>query len=200
MSDEPRAGDATRVLATKLEDDFISPLTAIRGALEILRDYPDLDAAEREKFVSSALAECARIARGIDDLGASVYAGERRDAGEAVAAAGQEDERIILRPDTEILELDFHGIDFDSARSVDEMFDRVEARIADSGRRWWVLVNYTDCHVFPEAWIAFANRGKKIRVQHGYGTIRYDAKRAGGLPDRDGALAEIEAARQAMRR
>ena len=80
------------------------------------------------------------------------------------------------------------------------MFDRVEARIADSGRRWWVLVNYTDCHVFPEAWIAFANRGKKIRVTHGYGTIRYDANREGGMPDRDGALAEIEAAKQAMRR
>ena len=198
MSDAERESDSTRVLATKLEDDFISPLTAIRGALEIMRDYPDLDQAEREKFVASALAECARIARGINDLSASVYAEER--GGTDADPAVYEFDRVTLWPKEEILELDFAGINFESAAAVDEMFDRIEARIADSDRRWWVLVNYTDCHVFPEAWIAFANRGKKIRVMHGYGTIRYDANREGGMPDRDGALAEIEAAKQAMRR
>ena len=35
-------------LSTILEEDFIAPLTAVRGALEILRDRPDLEPSFRD--------------------------------------------------------------------------------------------------------------------------------------------------------
>lgn len=192
MADQTREAASTSTLSTKLEEDFIAPLTAIRGALEILRDFGDLDAAERRRFVETALSECARIEQGVRELGVSVY-------GAAREAPQPADDRVALLPDGDIAELDFAGLDFDSAEAVDEVFDRIERRIAETGQRWWFLVNYTDCHVFPEAWIAFAHRGKKVRVEWGYGTIRYAEDGAGGLPDRAGALAQIDAARAAMR-
>ena len=194
MSNGPQEGDITSVLSTKLEEDFILPLTAVRGALEILRDYPDIAEDDRQKFVTSALDECARIERGIADLGAAVYAGQR-----AGQEAPDDDGRVAFRPDAEIAELDFAGLDFDSAATVNRVFDAVEERVAQTGRRWWFLVDYTGCHVFPEAWIAFAHRGKKVRVEYGYGTIRFDARGEGGLPDRDGALAQIADAKRVMR-
>ena len=75
MSDDSK--DQTQTLNTKVEDAFISPLTAIRGALEILRDFPDMTDAERDGFLNAALDECARLESGIDHLSASVYATER---------------------------------------------------------------------------------------------------------------------------
>lgn len=192
MSDDQLDPGSTSTLSTKLEEDFIGPLTAIRGALEILRDYPDLADDERTRFVTSALAECARIERGITDLGAAVYGASRQEP------AARED-RITLDEEAEIAELDFAGLDFDSAGTVNRVFDAIEARVTQTRRRWWFLVNYTGCHVFPEAWIAFAHRGKKVRVEYGYGTIRYDASGDGGLPDRAGALAQIAEAKRAMR-
>ena len=160
MSDDPQDTGSISILSTQLEEDFIAPLTAIRGALEILRDYPDIDPQERTRFVAGALTECARIERGIAHLGAAVYT-PGRDA----AATPADEERVALDAGDEIAELDFAGLTFDSAKTVDRIFDTIEEAVVASNRRWWFLVNYTDCHVFPEAWIAFAHRGKKIRVR-----------------------------------
>ncbi len=178
---------AVTVLPTKLEEDFIAPVTAIRGALEILRDFPDLSKAERQTFVSAALAECSRIEHGLNDLSAAVYSGER--------PAPSEEHRVALDPAAGIAELDFADLTFDSAERVNAIFDRIETQIAASERRWWFLVDFTGCHVFPEAWIAFAHRGKKLRVEWGFGTIRFNVDGAGGLPGRGDALAEITAAK-----
>ncbi|ANK83095.1 MAG: hypothetical protein TEF_21555 [Rhizobiales bacterium NRL2] len=54
--------------AASLEDDFVTPLTTIRGLLEILRDCPDLPPSERRRFVDMALTDCARLDRGIERL------------------------------------------------------------------------------------------------------------------------------------
>ena len=54
--------------AVDLEDDFVSPLTAIQGLLEVLRDCPDLTPAERRRFADIALSDCARLEHGIDLL------------------------------------------------------------------------------------------------------------------------------------
>ena len=60
----------------KLKDDFMAtvsheirtPLTSIRSFSEILRDNPDLDAAERKEFVSIIVAESERLSRLINDI------------------------------------------------------------------------------------------------------------------------------------
>ncbi len=62
--DRERAGSD----ASYLEDDFVTPLTTIRGLLEILRDCPDLPQAERRRFIDMALTDCARLDRGIERL------------------------------------------------------------------------------------------------------------------------------------
>ena len=195
MSQDPQDTGSTSILSTQLEEDFIAPLTAIRGTLEILRDYADISHEDRARFVAGALDECARIERGIADLGAAVYA-PGRETPAAPAPGG----RVTLDPAAEIAELDFAGITFDSAETVNRVFDAIEETVVASNRRWWFLVDYTGCHVFPEAWIAFAHRGKKVRVEWGYGTIRFDSAGEAGLPDRDGALAQIADAKAAMRR
>lgn len=63
---EPERAGKTR--DTSLEDDFVTPLTTIRGLLEILRDCPDLPTAQRQHFIDMALADCARLDRGIERL------------------------------------------------------------------------------------------------------------------------------------
>ena len=184
---------AISTLPTKLEEDFIAPLTAIRGALEILRDFPDLSADEAQAFVTSALQECARIEYGLRDLSASVYA--TSEPGDKTTSAG----RTAMDKTTGIAELDFTDLTFDTPQTVTYVFDEILAQIEPTGRRWWFLVNFTGTHIFPEAWIAFAHRGKEIRVKYGYGTIRFAADGAGGLPDRDGALDQIAQAKRDMR-
>ncbi len=52
-----RTDDALSLIADRLQ----SPLTAIRCSAEILRDNPDIDAAERSRFLANLLAEEARL-------------------------------------------------------------------------------------------------------------------------------------------
>ena len=58
MAEERPSPSPTLALSTAVEEDFVSPLTSLRGALEILRDYPDLAEVERSQFVSLALEGC----------------------------------------------------------------------------------------------------------------------------------------------
>lgn len=194
MSDELHDDHGLSTLPTKLEEEFIAPLTAIRGMLEILRDYPDIEPAEHAKFIASALDECTRIEHGVRDLGVAIYGTARPAQPEGKAG------RIHLDAANDLAELDFAGLDFDRPQTVNRVFDEIRDQLAASGQRWWLLVNFTDCHVFPEAWIAFAHRGKEIRVKYGYGTIRFATEGQGGLPDRASALAQIDEARRSMPR
>jgi len=60
----------------KLKDDFVShvshelrtPLTSIRSFSEILRDYPQLDAATRSKYLSVIIQEAERLTRLINQV------------------------------------------------------------------------------------------------------------------------------------
>jgi hypothetical protein len=197
-------------LSTKLEEDFISPLTAIRGALEIMNDFPDLPGEQRLRFVRQALSECKRLEMGVNDLAVSVYAAGRRDKGPASPKAGAYADRIQTFSDQEIMELDFSDLAFVSAQMVDEVFDAIDAAIRQSGRAWWLLVNFKRCVIWPEAWVAYAHRTKKVAVNHALGSVRYaeldpkqdghaaapeTAERSDILPSRDAALAQIDAMR-----
>ena len=60
----------------KMKDDFVAtvshevrtPLTSIRSFSEILRDNPDLDAEQRQEFVSIIVKESERLSRLINDI------------------------------------------------------------------------------------------------------------------------------------
>jgi len=74
------------------------------------------------------------------------------------------DLRITFLPDLEVMEVDFSDITLESSAQVHEVYDLLDARILATRRKWFFLVNYRDCHIYPEAWIAFANRGKKLNL------------------------------------
>jgi signal transduction histidine kinase len=69
------ANDRLREL-DRMKDDFVStvthelrtPLTSIRAFSEILLDNPDLDAAERQRFLEIVAAETARLTRLINQV------------------------------------------------------------------------------------------------------------------------------------
>ena len=182
MTDESPQDVDTVALSTKVEEAFVSPLTAVRGMLEILRDYPDLDADKRQHFIKSALIECTRLERGVEDLAEAVYAAARHptavteDAKTRVGVAGEFSQRIKIDKSLETFEIDLSDHVFQSSEDVNRFFDYVDQEIEKTGRQWYFLVDHTRCSIWPEAWVAFAHRGKKIAVNHAHGTIRVDAE------------------------
>lgn len=83
--------------------------------------------------------------------------------------------RIIFHPAVETFECDFSGMRFMSATEVDAFYDKVDRRISATERRWYFLVNYTNCDIAPEAWDRFAERGKHTNIQYSLGTVRISA-------------------------
>jgi len=188
----------TTTLSTKLEENFVSPLTAVRGSLEILRDFPDLEARERRRFVESALQECARLERGVQELAAAVYAAARAQVAgpeqSASVAAGANTDRLRIDEAAGVVEIDFSDFEFSKSSIVNAFFDVIECLVRPTGRRWYFMTNFRDCRVWPEAWVAFAHRGRKVAVNLALGTVRYAEGGPGDpgiFPSREAALAEI---------
>ena len=73
---ELRAANERLKELDKLKDDFMAtvsheirtPLTSIRSFSEILRDNPDLDAEQRQEFISIIVHESERLSRLINDI------------------------------------------------------------------------------------------------------------------------------------
>jgi hypothetical protein len=87
------------------------------------------------------------------------------------------DDRIIFHADLGIMEADFSDLAFERSRDVDGFYDVLEEKLADTGRRWYFLVNYRNCTIEPEAWVAFANRGKRANLAYSNGSVRFDTSR-----------------------
>ena len=161
----------TSALSTKVEEEFISPLTVIRGALEILRDFPDLPEPQRTEFIKRALGECDRMKAGIDNLAASVYAAGRQK--EAPKIDARYADRIHVMEDQGIIDLDFSAFQFQSSDIVNAFYDAIDSVVIPSDRKWIFLVNHHNCQIWPEAWVAYAHRSKKIGMNFATATIRY---------------------------
>ena len=203
MPEDRQGPQSTLALNTKVEEDFVAPLTAVRGALEILRDFPALGDDERRRFVSTALRGCTQLERSVEELAGTVYA-----AGQTIESVESLDQgeyagRINVLEDIEVIEIDFSEFVFSNSNVVNEFYDAIDGVIRSTGRSWFFLVNNRDCSIWPEAWVAFAHRGKKVAVNHSLGTVRYaerpdsdDASDAPFDPDlfasREAALAKIE--------
>ena len=209
MSVEDAPPPATLALSTKVEEDFVAPLAALRGALEILRDFSGLDAEERMRFIETALRSCARLQKGVDELARTVYAAGHQtlsashEEGVPLIDAGRYAGHVRFIDDLDIVEIDFGGLEFKNSKVVNEFFDAVERRVETTGRRWYFLVNHAGYSVWPEAWVAFAHRGKRLSVTFSRGTVRYDESAGDGVEGfrgsdpslvgtREAALARIE--------
>ena len=84
-------------------------------------------------------------------------------------------ERITFHDAIATMEVDFANMTFADAAQVETMYDEIESRLTETGRRWFFLVIYTDCVIAPEAWDRFAERGKNANINHGLGSVRVGA-------------------------
>lgn len=194
--DRPPADRGDHVLSTRLEEDFVTPLTAVRGFLELLRDIDDLSPAERQKFAGTALEACKRLEGGVDRLAARVYAVPDDEAASDVSTdGGKFADRIRMLEEVRVIDIDQEGLVFNSTDMVNGFYDEVEAMVDESGRDWYFVVGFRDTAVWPEAWVAYAHREKRLYVSHALGAVRYDEDateadiRAGRtMPSRDAAI------------
>ena len=178
MKQEASYAQLTLALNTTLEREFVTPLTAIRGVLEILRDFADLSEAERARFIDNALLDCARLEQGVEQLASTVYTAadtQHQEAPPPIAAdaSSEYDERIRFDAESNIIDVDLSDLVFSSSAIVNELYDRLDHLIEQTGRRWYILAKYRNCRIWPEAWVAFAHRGKKVNVSYSLGTLRY---------------------------
>jgi hypothetical protein len=93
----------------------------------------------------------------------------------APAPAADYSRRLSFDSDREIMEVDFSDFTFVDSATVNAFYDHVDHQLWKTAKRWYFLVNYNNCKIFPEAWAAFAHRGKNANVKHSLGTVRYDA-------------------------
>ena len=62
--------------------------------------------------------------------------------------------RIRFDTAAQIMEVDFSHFTFYHSRDVDDFYDHIEARIADTGRdKWFFLIDYNGCKIEPGAWV-----------------------------------------------
>ena len=86
------------------------------------------------------------------------------------------DARIGFHDDFQIMEVDFSHMTFETPDQVNAFYDRVEERIATTGKKWYFLVNYENCKIEQSAWVAFGYRGKKVNMASSLGTVRFNAR------------------------
>lgn len=85
-------------------------------------------------------------------------------------------DRIAFLHDRKIMEVDFSDMTFDTSAMVDEFYDEVERKIAETGEpKWYFLVNYMNTRIYELAWIRFAQRGKRVNIASSLGSVRYSA-------------------------
>lgn len=61
--------DTVRVLAANVSHEFKTPLTSLRGTVELLRDHLDtMDAEQRRRFLDILLADAARLGQLVERL------------------------------------------------------------------------------------------------------------------------------------
>ena len=93
----------------------------------------------------------------------------------APAPAADYSKRLSFDADRQIMDVDFSDFTFSDTATVNAFYDYVDHQLWKTAKRWYFLVNYNNCKIFPEAWAAFAHRGKNVNVKHSLGTVRYDA-------------------------
>lgn len=86
------------------------------------------------------------------------------------------EERLRFQGEDEVMDVDFSDFTFDSSATVHAFYDHIEQRIHQTGKKWYFLVNYRNCRIYPEAWTAFAVRGKRVNEASSLGSVRYETR------------------------
>ena len=68
--------------------------------------------------------------------------------------------------------------------------DVIDNLVLGAGGKWFFIVNHRNCSVWPEAWVAFAHRGKKLSMNFSTGVLRYGD--AGDYGSRDEAAVALK--------
>ncbi|MEX3010947.1 hypothetical protein [Hoeflea sp. TYP-13] len=82
---------------------------------------------------------------------------------------------VTFHPEIQVMEVDFSNVTFDVSATVHQAYDAVDRKLHDTGMKWFFLVNYLNCRIMTEAWIAFAHRGKNTNLCYSLGSARYAA-------------------------
>lgn len=86
------------------------------------------------------------------------------------------DRRITFHDDMQIMEADFSNFNFDGTQLVNQFYDRLETRIAETGEElWFFLVNLNGTRIDHTAWTAYSRRGRALNMAHSMGSVRFDA-------------------------
>lgn len=86
------------------------------------------------------------------------------------------DSRIVFHDDLQIMEVSFKDAHLSNSLEVNQFYDRIEERIAQTGEGlWFFLVNYCNSRIDEEAWFAFSHRGMDLNNAHSMGSVRFDA-------------------------
>jgi hypothetical protein len=97
-----------------------------------------------------------------------------RHHGADAIAPGEYARRVTFHREGQVMEADFSNFTFADSSVVNAFYDYIEKKLQETGAKWWFLVNYDNCQVYPEAWIAFAQRGKRVNENHSLGTVRFN--------------------------
>ena len=86
------------------------------------------------------------------------------------------DRRITFHDELMAMEADFSDFTFEDSLVVNQFYDRLEARIAETKEElWFFLVNLNGTRIDPAAWTTYSRRGKALNMAHSMGSVRFDA-------------------------
>ncbi len=83
--------------------------------------------------------------------------------------------RLSFQDDLQIMDVDFTDFIFHHPGDVNAFYDYCEEQVARKGGKWYFLVDYNNCQIFPEAWVSYAKRGKALNASSSLGSVRYAA-------------------------
>ena len=84
-------------------------------------------------------------------------------------------ERIAFDDDTQVMEVDFTNLSFDSSVEVDKIHDEITACIKRTKRQWYFVFNYLNCQVRPDARRSWEARGQRLNLGHSLGSVHFNA-------------------------
>ena len=131
-----------------------------------------LRAANTEAFDPNLFADRASALARIADMPSKR---RRRIHHAAVYSEADLAPRITFDHARQIMEADFSDFTFNTSRDVNDVYDHIEARIRETGRKWFFLVNLNGCRIMPGAWVQYALRGKRLNIAASLGSVRYAA-------------------------
>jgi len=62
-----------------------------------------------------------------------------------------------------------------TSKDVKDFYDHIKARITETNRKWFLLIDYNGCRIETAAWVSFARRGKALNLAALLGSVRYAA-------------------------